>query len=59
MHWFTYFFLFHNAFVGLFSTFIRIFMSLAFGLLTFSRLDKVLLIRGLESFDAGKGLTTL
>lgn len=29
-------------------------MSLIFGLLTFSRLDKVLLIKGWESFDAGK-----
>ncbi len=58
MHWFAFFCLFQNAFVGLFSTLIRIIKSFAVNLLTFSRLDKVLFIKGLESFDSGKCMNT-
>ena len=53
-HWFAYVLLFQNAFVGLFSTFIRIIISLAFGLILFMRLDKVVLMKGFEFFDFGK-----
>ena len=53
MHWFTYFCIFQNAFVGLFSAVSRIIKSFALNLLTFSRLDKVLLMKGFESFDSG------
>ena len=53
MHWFSYILLFQNAFVGIFSTFLRVIVSLSFGLLTFSRLDHSFLIREWEWMDSG------
>ncbi len=53
-HFFSFGFIFLNAFVGIFSTIVRIIVALAFGLLFFVRLDKVLLMKEFEYFDRGK-----
>ncbi len=53
-HFFSFGFIFMNAFVGIFSTILRMITALAVGLLLFIRLDKVLLMKGFEYFDRGK-----
>ena len=52
-HWFTYMMFFLDAFIGLISCFIRILLSMLFGLLFIMRMDRVVLMRGLESLDTG------
>ena len=49
----TYVLYFQNIYLGLTSAFLRIIYAITFGLLLFFRLDRVVLMKGLESFDAG------
>ena len=55
-HLYTYFFLFYNALVGLGRALRRVFTSAVVNLFFLPRLDRSLLIKGLDSFDKGKEL---
>eukprot|EP00731_Ephydatia_muelleri_P016759 Em0009g1183a len=52
-HVFSYFLFFHNIIVGLGSSLLRIILGMFFGLLLFFRLDRVVLMKGLERVDTG------
>ena len=52
-HIVSFYLFFFNVVLGLFSCLRRILMSLVFGLMLISRLDRCLLMRGFERFDAG------
>ncbi len=49
----NFFLFFFNIILGLFSCLKRILFSVVFGTLLISRLDRCLLMRGFETFDAG------
>lgn len=53
-HVFSYFLFFHNIVIGLGSSFLRIILSMFFGVLFFFRLDRVVLMKGLERVDTGE-----
>jgi len=48
-----YFLFIYNAIIGLFSVMKRVLFSLGFGILLVSRMDYVVLMRGLEFLDSG------
>ena len=52
-HFFTFFFLFYYALVGLFKTIQRVLISAAVNLFYLSRLDTALTIKGWEWLDKG------
>lgn len=52
-HIVSFYLFFFNVILGLFSCLRRILLSLVFGLILISRLDRCLLMRGFERFDAG------
>ena len=53
-HCMAYLLIFQNTFVGLFSATRRVILSAAFSFVLISRLDKVLFMKGFESFDEGE-----
>lgn len=55
-HWTTYVLFFYNVILGLTSALLRIVYSMTFGLVLMFRLDRVVLMRGFERFDAGIGM---
>ena len=52
-HWFSFIFILQNTIIGLFSAVFRVIIALIVGLLFFMRLDKMLLMKGMEYFDFG------
>ena len=52
-HWMTYLLLFQNLFVGILSAALRVLLSMVFGFLLITRLDRVLFMKGFEDRDDG------
>ena len=50
----SFYLFFFNVVLGFFSCLRRLLMSMVFGLILISRLDRCLLMRGFERFDTGK-----
>ena len=58
-HWFSFIMILQNTIVGIFSTVFRVIVAFIFGLLFFMRLDKILLMKGMEFFDFGKKIVSI
>lgn len=52
-YWFQFLMIFYNVVVGLSSALLRNIYSLVFGLLLMPRLDRTVMMKGLEKWDSG------
>ena len=52
-NWFAFALIFYNGLAGVLAAVLRGLLSLAFSILLFIRLDRVILMKGFERFDKG------